>query len=155
MIIGHKTIIADLQKLVERDQLGHGYIFVGSSMLGKRTVALALAHFLETGVFDVPADGYVLQDIKVIDGAFMKTLNPDMAGDSIGIDAVREIKNFLWQKPNISKRRTLIIDNAELLTTAVKAISAQTILRMADPKAFCLMFLSLATNASCYTKRPG
>jgi hypothetical protein len=45
--------------------------------------------------------------------------------------------------------------NAELLTTAVKAISAQTILRMADPKAFCLMFLSLATNASCYTKRPG
>jgi DNA polymerase-3 subunit delta' len=30
---------------------------------------------------------------------------------------VREIKNFLWQKPNVSVRRTLILDDAELLTT--------------------------------------
>lgn len=41
---------------------------------------------------------------------------PEKKGDSIGIDAVREIKNFLWQKPNTSSRRTLILDEVEFLT---------------------------------------
>lgn len=85
-------------------------------MTGKRTVAQALAHFLEKGKFETPAEGEVLQDAKLIDFAFMQQLDPDRA-NSIGIDAVREIKNFLWQKPAVSARRTLIIDDAELLTT--------------------------------------
>ena len=60
-------------------------------------------------------DGTVLQDARVIDLASMKLLDPNVK-DSIGIDAAREIKHFLWQKPNASSRRTLIIDEAELLT---------------------------------------
>jgi len=71
---------------------------------------------LEKGGFE-PANGEVLQDLKVIDIEFMRALNPETSGDSIGIDAVREVKNFLWQKPNTSARRTLVIDSAELLTT--------------------------------------
>lgn len=120
-MIGHEKIISDLTDMAERDALGHGYIFVGPSMVGKRMVAGALGHYLEKGAF-VPArdaaSGHeeVLQDLKIIDGAFMKMLDPDASGDSIGIDAAREVKNFLWQKPNTSKRRTLIIDKAELLT---------------------------------------
>ena len=66
--------------------------------------------------FEPPAENEVLQDAKLIDFAYMQHLDPDRA-DSIGIDAVREIKNFLWQKPNVSAKRTLIIDEAELLTT--------------------------------------
>ena len=120
-IIGHEAIISDLKDLSARDVLGHGYIFVGPAMIGKRTVATALGHYLEKGVFEPAGDeiGHeeVLQDIKIIDIAFMKMLNPDAGGDSIGIDAAREVKTFLWQKPNTSARRTLIIDNAELLTT--------------------------------------
>lgn len=121
-IIGHEAIIADLKDLNDRAVLGHGYIFVGPSMVGKRTIAAALGHFLEKGTFEPPRDGVsaheeVLQDTKIIDVAFMKMLNPEASGDSIGIDAAREVKNFLWQKPNASARRTLIIDNAELLTT--------------------------------------
>jgi hypothetical protein len=116
MIIGHKSIIDNIKSLVARDHLGHGYIFFGSSMVGKRTVATGLGSFLENGHFEIPIGDEVLQDTKIIDVDFMRTINPDTK-DSIGIDAVREIKNFLWQKPNVSKRRTLIIDNAELLTT--------------------------------------
>ncbi|HUC31197.1 MAG TPA: hypothetical protein VMR99_00705 [Candidatus Paceibacterota bacterium] len=120
-IIGHEAIIADLKDLNQRGVLGHGYIFVGPSMVGKRTVAAALGHYLEKGLFEAAGTeaGHeeVLQDIKIIDIAFMKMLDPDASGDSIGIDAAREVKTFLWQKPNTSARRTLIIDNAELLTT--------------------------------------
>lgn len=115
-VLGHEKIIKDLQALAAKGTLSHGYIFYGPAMVGKRTTALALAHFLEKGTFESPAEAEVLQDTKVIDLAFMKTLDPDVK-DSIGIDAVREIKNFLWQKPNASPKRTLIIDDAELLTT--------------------------------------
>ena len=122
MIIGHDAIIDDLKDLNERGVLGHGYIFVGPSMVGKRTVAAAFAHYLEKGVFEPPRTAAteheeVLQDFKIIDIAFMKMLDAEASGDSIGIDAAREVKNFLWQRPNTSARRTLIIDNAELLTT--------------------------------------
>jgi DNA polymerase III subunit delta' len=106
-IIGHEKLIADFKDLVKRGSLSHGYVFFGPSMVGKRTTALALAHFLENKKFDLPTEHETLQDAKVIDTG---------AENSIGIDVVREIRNFLWQKPNVSARRTLIIDQAELLT---------------------------------------
>jgi DNA polymerase-3 subunit delta' len=115
MLIGHKAIIDDLQKLAKANELPHGYIFHGSALAGKRTVAAALARFLEKGEFDPPTENEILQDAKIIDLAFAKQLDPKLK-DSISIDAVREIKHFLWQKPNVSLRRTLIIDEAELLT---------------------------------------
>ncbi|MDR3581833.1 MAG: hypothetical protein P4L67_00995 [Candidatus Pacebacteria bacterium] len=117
MIIGHEGTIGDLKDLIARGRLGHGYIFFGPSMVGKRAVALGLGHFLEKETFEVGPETEALQDLKVIDIAFMRSLDADASGGSIGIDAVREIKNFLWQKPNSSVRRTLIIDNADLLTT--------------------------------------
>lgn len=114
-ILGHQEIRANLTKLAQEGALSHGYIFYGPSMVGKRTVAQALAYFLEKGVLGAPAAHEVLQDSKLINLALAKELDPNIK-ESIGIDAVREIKNFLWQRPNSSPRRTLIIDDAELLT---------------------------------------
>jgi DNA polymerase-3 subunit delta' len=117
MILGREKVTADFKKLVSSGSLGHAYLFYGPAMVGKRTFATAFARFLEKGVFEPPADGEVLQDSKMIDLAFAKQMDPDKKGDSIGIDAAREIKNFLWQKPNMSPRRTLILDEVEFLTT--------------------------------------
>lgn len=117
MILGREKVTADFRKLVNSGALGHAYLFYGPAMGGKRTFATALARFLEKGVFEPPAEGEILQESKTIDLAFAKRLDPDKKGDSIGIDAALEIKNFLWQKPNMSPRRTLILDEAEFLTT--------------------------------------
>lgn len=117
MIIGHNATAENLKSLAESGRLGHGYIFYGPSMTGKRTFALALGKFLEKKEFVPAAENETLQDLKTIDLAYMRALDPEASGDSIGIDAVREVKNFLWQKPNTSPRRALIIDNADLLTT--------------------------------------
>ncbi len=111
-VIGHTTIVRYLQGLAKNGGLGHGYIFYGPTMTGKRTFAVAFAHLLENGTFSVPPPEFVFQDAKIID----RSASPDLK-DSISIDAVREIKNFLWQKPNVSSRRPLIIDEADLLTT--------------------------------------
>ena len=114
--IGHAKIVEDLTKLAAAGVLSHGYIFYGPSMVGKRATALALAKFLEKRSFETPEDGEILQDAQIVDFAFARHLDPDVK-DSIGIDPVREIKNFLWQKPNMSPKRVCIIDDAELLTT--------------------------------------
>ncbi len=115
-ILGHEKIIKDLTALADRGDLAHGYIFSGSSMLGKRAVAVALARYIEKGVFESAGMGEVLQDATIVDLEFAKQLNPE-SKDSVSIDAVREIKKFLWQKPIASPKRTLILDEAEFLTT--------------------------------------
>ncbi len=106
-MIGHGTVTEDLKKLADRGLLSHSYLFFGPAMVGKKLAAQNLAHYLETGEDSHLSQRAVLNDCNII--------KPGENG-SIGIDAVREIKNFLWQKPNTSPRRTLIIDDAELLT---------------------------------------
>ncbi|HVM77293.1 MAG TPA: AAA family ATPase [Candidatus Paceibacterota bacterium] len=115
-LIGHETIVQDFLELAESRALGHGYILCGPTMVGKRAFAERLANRIETGTFEAIAENAILQDMMLIDLASMKQRD-DSTKDSIGIEAIREIKNFLWQKPSRSPRRTLIIDEAELLTT--------------------------------------
>lgn len=104
-MIGHKAVMDDFKGLNERNALTHGYIFHGPTMVGKKTAALEFAKHLESTHTE---EGNMLSDMMLIEAG---------ENNSIGIDAVREIKNFLWQKPNISSRRTLIVNDAELLTT--------------------------------------
>ena len=112
-MIGHEKIIADLKQLADKDALSHGYVFFGPAMVGKKLIAKELATYLEDGNADSRLRGNdgaekILSDCMVVE--------PNEKG-SIGIDESREIKNFLWQKPNASSRRTVIVDEAELLTT--------------------------------------
>ena len=100
-MIGHEDIFNDLKAMNDVGSLSHGYVLYGPSMVGKRTLALEFARSLEGG-------NAVLSDFMLVEPG---------ENSSIGIDEVREIKNFLWQKPNVSSRRTLLIDDAELLTT--------------------------------------
>jgi DNA polymerase-3 subunit delta' len=105
MIVGHQTTLEDLKKLADRSALSHSYLFFGPTMVGKKMVARALAEYLEKGEGE-------FQNSTLSDYMFIEPGE----GSSIGIAAVREIKNFLWQKPNTSSRRTLVINDAELLT---------------------------------------
>ena len=74
-LIGHETIIQGFQRLSEQGNLSHGYIFEGSSMIGKRTTAMALANFLEKGTLAVPTKNEVLPASRLV--IIMKsTFNP-------------------------------------------------------------------------------
>ena len=106
MFIGHDSQIADLKKLADTKTLGHGYIFFGPDRVGKKTIALSLASYFETGEF-LYRTGNILGDCLVILPDERKT---------IGIDEVRKVRGFLGQRPNRSPYRTVIIDNGECLT---------------------------------------
>ncbi len=101
MFLGNDHLVKDFKKLVGSDRLSHGYIFFGENQIGKFTFALSLANFLENKVFEAPK----------------KTLFESLIIKETGIDSVREIKKFLWQKPVNSKKRIVIINDADALTT--------------------------------------
>lgn len=140
MIIGREKVTADFKKLAASNALGHAYLFYGPAMVGKRTFATAFARFLEKSVFEPPEEGEILQESKMIDLAFAKQLDPDKKGNSIGIDASLKIKNFLWQKPNMSPRRTLILDEVEFLTT--EAQNALLKITEEPPTSSLIIFIS-------------
>ncbi len=127
-IIGHSHTISDLKRLAENGDLSHGYIFYGPAMVGKCLVAKSFANYLERGDFSVSAQGGspssvaeplrrtgasggkgggILQDSVLIEADEKGTL---------GIDKIRQLKNFLWHKPVLSLYRTAIVDDAELMT---------------------------------------
>ncbi len=127
MLIGHKQTIKDLKKLADSGRLSHGYLFYGPAMVGKRAVALSFANYLENGEFAPP---------KLLQDCFFAA--PE--GGTLGIDKVRELKNFLWQKPNVSKRRAAIVDQAETMTQEAQ----NAILRIAEepPASTVLMLIT-------------
>ncbi len=101
MFLGNSHLLKDFKKLAEAGKLSHGYIFFGENQVGKFTFSMSLANFLENKVFEIPKTA-VSECLVIKDN---------------GIDTVKEIKNFLWQKPVNSVKRMVIIDRAEMLTT--------------------------------------
>ncbi len=151
MILGNETIVQNLKGLYKNRRLGHGYIFYGPSMVGKRTVAQAFGKFLEKGEFALPAEGEVLQDFMMIDRAYMCVHYPDARGPALGIDAARDAKNFLWQRPNASPRRMLVVDDADLLTG--EAQNALLKITEEPPSSSLLVFVTRDPDALLSTIR--
>lgn len=104
MLIGREKLEKDFKELSGKNMLANCYLFFGPKRVGKKLFALHLANFLETGEFGEPR---TLSDFLLI--------GPDSQG-TIGIDEVRRLKNFLWQKPVSSPKRTAVIDASEAMT---------------------------------------
>lgn len=115
------------KQLADVGKLAHGYILFGPGRAGKKNFAAAFARYLEEGKFSTA--GGILSD------AFQ--VSPDENG-TLGIDRIREIKNFLWQKPNRSVYRTVILTGGEALTDEAQ----NAMLKIAEePPASALIFL--------------
>ncbi len=121
MIIGHEKLINDFKKLATDGNLAHGYLFFGTPRVGKKLFAVYLANFLENGKFEEPK---ILTDFFLIEPGTEKTTRGDgstmlttRSSRTIGIDQVRQLKNFLMQKPIMSKLRTAVINDSEFMTS--------------------------------------
>lgn len=93
------------RNLIASGNLSHAYLFFGKEKEALFSFAMHLAYFLETGSFE--SQGRMLSDTLVI--------SPDASG-SIGIDAARTAKNFLFSRPAVGKRRVVVIAQGEHLT---------------------------------------
>src|SRR3989344_8621554 len=101
MFAGHQDLLKDFKNLIKNNRLAHGYVFFGEPEVGKFYFAKHLADFLENGGWEISKRP--LQDALILENAS-------------GIEEMRQLKSFLWQKPVISSKRLVIINDAENLT---------------------------------------
>lgn len=108
---------SSFQKLASDNDIFHSYIFFGNNVDFQSDFALSLANFLEKKSWQLPSKPLV--DCLVIESG---------EEGSIGIDEVRNMSKFLWQRPVVSFKKTLVIKNAEQLT----AIAQNALLKITE-----------------------
>ncbi len=108
MFTAYDKLVSNFKALIENGRLSHAYLFFGGDKMfceEKFGFCHCLANFLENGIFEEPSQ--LLRETLII--------SSDEKG-TIGIDSIRDLKYFLWQKPVNSTRRIAIIKEAENLT---------------------------------------
>jgi len=113
-MVGYENLTKDFKGLIENRRLSHAYLFFGGDERNRQekfVFAQSLANFLENGIFEEP--------VKLLRETLIILLNDSVQPEkkrTIGIDEIRFLKYFLWQKPTNSIRRVTIIKEAEILT---------------------------------------
>ncbi len=134
MIIGHENSVKLFKKLADEDKLFHAYFFFGESQVGKFLFAVSLANYFEYGNFEKPKK--ILEETLII--------SPDEK-NKIGIDSARRSQNFLFQSPILSKKRIVIIRDAENLTFEAQNALLKTI--EDNPPFSLVIFVSADENS--------
>ena len=107
-MFGHKDKINLFKKLADEDKLSHAYLFFGEPQVGKFLFALSLANYLEKNIFELKeSDKRPFEEALIIESG---------ENGLIGIDEIKKIINFLYQKPVFSTKRIAIVRDAENMT---------------------------------------
>lgn len=121
-LIGNERIKQILSAQFSDNKPLHAYIFAGAQGSGKNTLAkLLCASFVcehkDDDGFPLPC-GTCASCRKVLNDHSVDVIrisNGDKA--SVGVDAIRQIKESLYITPNDGEKKFYIIDNAHLMTT--------------------------------------
>lgn len=109
-------ITDQLKKILDSATAVHGYIFVGMDTQAIKSSLEELLKELENEIIDaslnVSARIAEPNSAPLIDTEFFYAKK----GESLGIDAARRLKEFLWQKPVKSRRKTAVIVDGDSLT---------------------------------------
>jgi DNA polymerase-3 subunit delta' len=108
-MVGHDKLKEDFKKLADGGRLSHAYLFFGEAQVGKFLFALSSANYLENKNFAAAKNP--LKETLIIE------IRKEDQKESIGIDEIRSLQNFLYQKPVFSPKRAVIVRDAEFLTS--------------------------------------
>lgn len=124
-VIGHDLAVNILEKSLQKEMLGHAYLFTGSQHAGKLTLAIALAQSLNC-LSEAKPCGRCSQCLKIgnlehPDVQIIKLLSADEAEDGrahneITITQIRDVRHWASLPPYEGTYRVFIINPAELLS---------------------------------------
>ncbi len=116
-VLGQKHIVQILENAVNRNIIGHAYLFTGPRGTGKTTLGRIFAHAINC----VPRDGFDACDTKtcaeIINGSSLDIIEIDAASHT-SVDNIREIRDTVAMPPSRTKYKIYIIDEAHMLSTA-------------------------------------
>src|SRR6185503_5742816 len=121
-IAGHQRLLALLARAIARDTLPPSLLLAGTSGIGKRRTAMAMAEALnclaprKTGTFETDACGECASCRRIarMVHADVVVLEPGETG-TIKTDAVRDVIDRANYRPFEGRRRAVIVDDADAL----------------------------------------
>jgi len=102
-IIGHEKVKRTLKKQIEENKIGHAYLFVGKEGIGKKIMAIEFAKLL------------LHQDGELYHEPEYQIISPE--NDVIKVEQIRSFIEEVYLKPVYSKRKVMIIDDADKMNT--------------------------------------
>ncbi|MBI4208908.1 MAG: DNA polymerase III subunit delta' [Deltaproteobacteria bacterium] len=138
-LIGQSESIQRLEKSIYENRLSHAYLFFGPAGVGKRTAALALAkRLLCERPQEIKSCGPCSACLKVEKGVHPDLRLVAVEENSIKIDLIREIQNWLAIIPFEANRKVVIFDHAEKISRGAANALLKT---LEEPPSHALMIL--------------
>jgi DNA polymerase-3 subunit delta' len=128
-IRGHERTRDLLRAAVEQGRLPHALLFAGPEGVGKRTVALALAAWLQCEHRDGDACGHCASCGQTAAGSHpdVRLVTVAAGKKEIGVDRAREVKRFVQLQPVRGIAKVAIVDEAHRLTVAAQNALLKTL----------------------------
>lgn len=102
--------------LYKKDLFSHSYLFFGEKDIGKSDFVKSLAFLLSSGEFRNVGGNDIIPETLIIDRSVSKNdKETDNVSLEVKLDDIRNIIGFLYQKPNVSKFRCVVIVNLDRL----------------------------------------
>ncbi len=114
-IIGNNKIKKELEEIVRSENISHSYMFCGIDGIGKHIFAREFAKMILC-VSENKGCNTCNSCIMFCSGNNPDFLELEPDGNSIKISQIREIQEYIYQKPIVSNKKVLIINNCEKMT---------------------------------------
>ena len=117
-VVGQEPVVRTLRHAVERGNVHHAYLFVGSRGTGKTSMAKILAACLncERGPTIEPC-GVCDSCISIARANSLDVIEMDAASNN-SVDDIRELRESVAYAPVSGRRKVYILDEAHMLSTA-------------------------------------
>lgn len=155
-VVNQDHAILLFRAAVRAGKVGHAYLLVGPSGVGRRTLALAFAQFLNCDRPDGDACGECdpcrrivsgnHPDVRILDVAhdkFFETPEKDYRGKEIPIDQIRALRQDASYPPYQGRRKVYIIADAERMNPN----SSNSLLKILEEPPERITFILIAESA--------
>ena len=130
MLLGREREIEIIQRLKEKELLAGSFLFFGEPQVGKFAFAEELTRELE-------GNPIVLSERMIISPGESK----------IGIDEIRAMRSFLRRPPVMSKFRSVIISESDLMTPEAQNAALKIV---EEPPSYALIiFIAKGADSLC------
>ncbi len=142
-VIGHRWATDLLNRQLQQHRVGHAYLFTGPPYVGKGTLArwFAQALLCEQEKGDLPCShcpscrkvaGGVHPDLRLLN------LEQQQGQRRLGIEAVRELRSAMAERPFLGRRKVYLIEDAEAMTPEAANALLKT---LEEPPSFVVLLL--------------